>query len=95
MYAKTIVASTGSITPYIVAALFYLAITLPLAKAVGKLEARLANNDGGTSVQKATRAERKALKAAKKKNSVVPEGVGKGPEVGADENISSVEITAM
>lgn len=42
MYAKTIVASTGSITPYIVAACFYLVITIPLAKIVGRLEARLA-----------------------------------------------------
>ena len=42
MYAKTIVASTGSITPYIVAAFFYLIITLPLAKVVGRLEGRLA-----------------------------------------------------
>ena len=40
--AKTVVASTGSITPYIVAALFYLVITLPLAKVVGGFEARLA-----------------------------------------------------
>ena len=42
MYAKTIVASTGSITPYIVAAIFYLVITIPLAKLVGNLEAKLA-----------------------------------------------------
>lgn len=42
MYAKTIVASTGSITPYIVAAVFYLVLTIPLAKLVGKLETRLA-----------------------------------------------------
>ena len=47
MNAKTIVASTGSITPYVVAALFYLVITLPLAKVVGNLEARLAGNDTG------------------------------------------------
>ena len=47
MYAKTIVASTGSITPYIVAALFYLVLTLPLAKVVGKLERRLAGNETG------------------------------------------------
>lgn len=47
MYAKTIVASTGSITPYIVAACFYLVITLPLAKVVGKLEAHLAGNATG------------------------------------------------
>ena len=43
MYAKTIVASTGSITPYIVAAIFYLVITIPLAKLVGNLEAKLAS----------------------------------------------------
>ena len=41
MYAKTIVASTGSITPYIVAASFYRIVTLPLARVVGMLEARL------------------------------------------------------
>ncbi len=46
MYAKTIVASTGSITPYIVAAIFYLIITLPLAKLVGMLERRLSGKGG-------------------------------------------------
>lgn len=39
--AKMIVANTGSITPYIVAACFYLVITLPLAKLVGNLERKL------------------------------------------------------
>lgn len=39
--AKMIVANTGSITPYIVAACFYLIITLPLAKLVGNLERKL------------------------------------------------------
>ena len=38
MYARTIVASTGSITPYIVAAVFYLVITLPLSKVTHHLE---------------------------------------------------------
>lgn len=41
MYSKTIVANTGSITPYIVAAVFYLVVTLPLARVVGKLEERM------------------------------------------------------
>lgn len=58
MYAKTIVAATGSITPYIVAALFYLVITLPLAKVVGKLEARLAGNDTGQVAKKKKRSKR-------------------------------------
>ena len=47
MNARTIVATTGSITPYVVAALFYLVITLPLAHLVGKLEGRLLGTDAG------------------------------------------------
>ena len=46
--AKMIVANTGSITPYIVAACFYLIITLPLAKVVGNLERKL----DGTAAKK-------------------------------------------
>ena len=61
MYAKTIVASTGSITPYIVAALFYLVLTIPLANLVGRLEARLAGNDTGARKQK-----KRAIKEAKR-----------------------------
>lgn len=60
MYAKSIVASTGSITPYIVAACFYLVITLPLAKLVGKLESKLAGNDAGASGKKKKRRRNKA-----------------------------------
>ena len=59
MYAKTIVASTGSITPYIVAAAFYLVVTLPLARVVGKLEARLNGTDAG-----GRKRGKRALKAA-------------------------------
>lgn len=55
LQARTIVANTGSITPYIVAALFYLVVTLPLAKIVGVLEAKLAENDTGKSSKKKRR----------------------------------------
>lgn len=44
MYAKSIVASTGSITPYIVAAIFYLIITIPMANLVGVMERKLDMN---------------------------------------------------
>ena len=57
MYAKSIVASTGSITPYIVAACFYLVVTIPLAKVVGWLENWLDMNKTGTPAKK----NRKAL----------------------------------
>lgn len=62
MYAKTIVASTGSITPYIVAAIFYLVLTIPLAKLVGRLEERLAGGRGGG----ARKGKRRLTKEGKK-----------------------------
>ena len=49
MYAKTVVATTGSITPYVVAAMFYLVVTLPLARVVSMLEARLTGATAGTN----------------------------------------------
>lgn len=41
MFSKNLTATTGNITPYIVAAGYYLAVTLPLIKVVSKLEERL------------------------------------------------------
>lgn len=38
MYAKTITAATGNITPYIVAAAFYLIVTLPMSRITRKME---------------------------------------------------------
>ena len=52
MYAKTIVANTGSITPYIVAAVFYLVITMPMSRLVTMLENRLRAGAAGTSKKK-------------------------------------------
>ena len=63
MYAKTIVASTGSITPYIVAAIFYLVLTIPLANLVGRLESRLAGNDTGVSKKQKKRAVKEAKRS--------------------------------
>lgn len=58
MYARTIVASTGSITPYIVAAFFYLIITLPLSKVTRHLEERMRTHSG----RKRARARKAAVK---------------------------------
>lgn len=41
MFSKNLTATTGNITPYIVAAGYYLIVTLPLIKVVSKLEERL------------------------------------------------------
>ena len=66
MYAKTIVASTGSITPYIVAAIFYLVVTLPMAWAVGKFENKLAAIDGGKVPGKSGKSKGAGRKAKRK-----------------------------
>ncbi len=46
MGARNIVATTGSITPYVVAALFYLALTLPLSKFVERREDKIHGRAG-------------------------------------------------
>lgn len=43
MYAKTITAATGNVTPYIVAAGFYLIVTIPLTKLINTMELRMAS----------------------------------------------------
>lgn len=50
MYAKTITAATGNVTPYIVAAGFYLIVTIPMTKFINSMESRMA--DGRRSKHK-------------------------------------------
>ena len=96
MYAKTIVASTGSITPYIVAAVFYLVLTIPLANLVGKLEERLA---GGSQQAKASKKQKKrALKEAKQAMTpgVVAEKLEEFPDVeDPDISVSPERFSSM
>lgn len=46
MFSKSMTASTGNITPYIVCACYYLVVTLPLTKLIGTFEKRLAAAEG-------------------------------------------------
>ena len=73
MYSKSIVANTGNMTPYIVAALYYLIVTLPLIKLVNNFERKLAREDGTSSSideeRAARKAKRKAARAALKESS--------------------------
>ena len=60
LYSRSIVSLTGNMTPYIVAACFYLIVTLPLIRVVGNLEKRLALADsGGTAPKKKRRKNRR------------------------------------
>ncbi|NTW28692.1 MAG: amino acid ABC transporter permease [Coriobacteriia bacterium] len=49
MYSKNLTAITGNVTPYVVAALFYLIVTTPLIRYVQTLELRLAVAEGGAT----------------------------------------------
>lgn len=42
LFSKNLTATTGNITPYICAALYYLVVTIPLIHVVTKVEHRLA-----------------------------------------------------
>ncbi|MFA5843209.1 MAG: amino acid ABC transporter permease [Coriobacteriia bacterium] len=52
MYSNQIVARSGNLTPFMVAAGYYLVVTIPLIHWVGKLEERLAVSERGSSVEK-------------------------------------------
>jgi polar amino acid transport system substrate-binding protein len=56
--ANSIVSRTGNLTPFVVAAVYYLLITIPLINYVGKLEKRLAISEGGHGEPPGTRPKR-------------------------------------
>lgn len=64
MFSKSFVATTGNVTPYIVAACFYLLVTLPFTRLVGMLENKLAARDGGGSPSKKKRKRDRNLATA-------------------------------
>jgi polar amino acid transport system substrate-binding protein len=59
--ANSIVSRTGNLTPFVVAAVYYLLITIPLINYVGKLEQRLAISEGGHGEPPAARPKKGAL----------------------------------
>jgi len=59
--ANSIVSRTGNLTPFVVAAVYYLIVTIPLINAVGRLEASLAVAEGGQGGAPAARPKRGAL----------------------------------
>lgn len=48
MFSKNLVATSGNVTPYMVAAGYYMLVTLPLIKLVQNFENKLARSEGGT-----------------------------------------------
>jgi His/Glu/Gln/Arg/opine family amino acid ABC transporter permease subunit len=75
LYSKNLTAITGNITPYIVAAAYYLIVTTPLIRYVRNLEERLALAEGGAAASD--------TKPRKKKHDGKPwEPAVAGPEAG-------------
>lgn len=68
MFAKTLTSTTGNMTPYIVAAGYYLIVTLPLTKLISNFEGKLAAADGSGSQPPA----KKERRLGRKKNAHAP-----------------------
>lgn len=64
MFSNEIVARAGNLTPFMVAAGFYLIVTIPLISWVARLEARLAVSEGGQAAAQPARKRRGVLKPA-------------------------------
>lgn len=56
LYSNSLATKSGSLTPYVVAAVYYLIITIPLINWVGSLERRLSIAEGGQPSGRGTRA---------------------------------------
>jgi polar amino acid transport system substrate-binding protein len=68
MFAKSMVASTGNMTPYIVAACYYLIVTLPLTRIIAIFEQKLAAAEGLSSPDdKKTKKRQKRLDRTEQK----------------------------
>jgi polar amino acid transport system substrate-binding protein len=67
MFAKSMAAVSGNMTPYVVAACYYLVVTLPLTKVIANFEKKLAAADGTTSEPPAKKKKRNAKKAQETK----------------------------
>ncbi|MDR0500295.1 MAG: amino acid ABC transporter permease [Coriobacteriales bacterium] len=65
MFAKSMVANTGNMTPYIVAACYYLVVTLPLTKIIAVFEKKLAAAEGLTTAPEGKQKKKRASSLAK------------------------------
>jgi polar amino acid transport system substrate-binding protein len=67
-YAKTLVNTAGTLTPYIVSAGYYLIVTLPLTRVISVFEKKLAAADGRTSPPEDLKKKRVGLFKTSKPN---------------------------
>ncbi|MDR3315688.1 MAG: amino acid ABC transporter permease [Coriobacteriales bacterium] len=70
MFAKTMVATTGNMTPYMVAAGYYLIVTLPLTRIISTFEKRLAAAEGQDAPDDKAKGKKKARRVGLFKTTV-------------------------
>ncbi len=78
--ANSIVSRTGNLTPFVVAAVYYLLITIPLINYVGKLEKRLAISEGGHGEPPGTRPKRGVIMEPAEATAAAVSGAEEGRE---------------
>lgn len=83
LFSKSVVANTGSMTPYIVAACFYLLVTVPLIRFVTNLENKLAAADGAGGSSKSKKKAAKAKRIASKETATAQAVATEVPASGA------------
>lgn len=76
MYAQNYVARNANLTAFMVAAGYYLIVTIPLINLVGRLEAKLAQSEGGSSAPPKGRPKRGVLLGAGGPADSVAPGLG-------------------
>lgn len=91
MYAQNHAARSGNLTAFVVAAGYYLVVTIPLINLVGRLEARLALSEGGTSTGSRGRRKRGELLGAGAPAPGLGAAVGGGPQVDFDHSAAKHE----
>lgn len=100
MFAKSLVATSGNMTPYIVAAGYYLLVTLPLTKIIGIFEKKLADAEGSSAPtdKKDKKSEKGRLKGRRGRERALEEAARPGgaswPLVEHDDNLAGFDEEA-
>ena len=77
MFSKNLTTTSGNITPYMAAAIYYLIVTLPLIKIVGIIENNIARSERGGG----PRPKRRAVAGASQESEEAKEELATSAEV--------------
>lgn len=81
MRAQNLASRNGNLTPFVVAAVYYLVVTIPLINWVGRLEHKLAISEGGNAAAASARPKRGVLQGVPAQET---RGAGESPQAPHD-----------